>query len=56
VAREYGRHTRFIELAGEINTRMPEHDFAKQEVSILAFMGAWNVEIGNVPRTALLLW
>jgi UDP-N-acetyl-D-glucosamine dehydrogenase len=24
-AREYGRHTRFIELAGEINTRMPEH-------------------------------
>jgi UDP-N-acetyl-D-glucosamine dehydrogenase len=24
-AREYGRHTRFIELAGEINTHMPEH-------------------------------
>jgi UDP-N-acetyl-D-glucosamine dehydrogenase len=24
-AREYGRHTRFIELAGEINTSMPEH-------------------------------
>src|SRR6266567_401784 len=24
-AREYGRHTRFIELAGEINTRMPEY-------------------------------
>jgi UDP-N-acetyl-D-glucosamine dehydrogenase len=24
-AREYGRHTRFIELAGEINTAMPEH-------------------------------
>jgi UDP-N-acetyl-D-glucosamine dehydrogenase len=24
-AREYGQHTRFIELAGEINTRMPEH-------------------------------
>jgi UDP-N-acetyl-D-glucosamine dehydrogenase len=23
-AREYGRHTRFIELAGEINTAMPE--------------------------------
>ena len=23
--REYGQHTRFIELAGEINTRMPEH-------------------------------
>src|SRR6266704_4456532 len=23
-AREYGQHTRFIELAGEINTRMPE--------------------------------
>ncbi|HEY6152328.1 MAG TPA: nucleotide sugar dehydrogenase [Candidatus Udaeobacter sp.] len=24
-AREYHQHTRFIELAGEINTRMPEH-------------------------------
>jgi UDP-N-acetyl-D-glucosamine dehydrogenase len=24
-AREYGQQTRFIELAGEINTRMPEH-------------------------------
>jgi len=24
-AREYGKHTRFIELAGEINTRMPEY-------------------------------
>lgn len=24
-AREYGQHTRFIELAGEINTSMPEH-------------------------------
>jgi UDP-N-acetyl-D-glucosamine dehydrogenase len=24
-ARQYGQHTRFIELAGEINTRMPEH-------------------------------
>ena len=24
-AREYGQHTRFIELAGEINTHMPEH-------------------------------
>lgn len=24
-AREYGEHTRFIELAGEINTRMPQH-------------------------------
>ena len=23
--REYGKHTRFIELAGEINTQMPEH-------------------------------
>jgi UDP-N-acetyl-D-glucosamine dehydrogenase len=26
-AREFGQHTRFIELAGEINTRMPEHVF-----------------------------
>src|SRR5205814_30771 len=24
-AREHGQHTRFIELAGEINTKMPEH-------------------------------
>src|SRR6266480_6473582 len=24
-AREYGKHTRFIELAGEINTHMPQH-------------------------------
>lgn len=24
-AREYGQHTRFIELAGEVNTRMPEY-------------------------------
>jgi UDP-N-acetyl-D-glucosamine dehydrogenase len=24
-AREYGKHTRFIELAGEINTQMPHH-------------------------------
>ena len=24
-AREYGKHTRFIELAGEINTLMPQH-------------------------------
>jgi UDP-N-acetyl-D-glucosamine dehydrogenase len=24
-AREYGQHTRFIELAGEINTQMPHH-------------------------------
>jgi UDP-N-acetyl-D-glucosamine dehydrogenase len=24
-ARQYGQHTRFVELAGEINTRMPEH-------------------------------
>jgi hypothetical protein len=24
-AREHGQHTRFIELAGEINTHMPEH-------------------------------
>src|SRR5208283_3679944 len=24
-AREYGQHTRFIELAGEINTSMPEY-------------------------------
>jgi UDP-N-acetyl-D-glucosamine dehydrogenase len=28
-AREYGLHTRFVELAGEINTAMPEHVVAK---------------------------
>jgi len=28
-AREYGRHTRFIELAGEINTAMPEYVVSK---------------------------
>ena len=28
-AREYGQTTRFIELAGEINTRMPEHVVAR---------------------------
>jgi UDP-N-acetyl-D-glucosamine dehydrogenase len=28
-AREYGLHTRFIELAGEINAAMPEHVVAK---------------------------
>ena len=28
-AREYGQHTRFIELSGEINTAMPEHVIRK---------------------------
>jgi UDP-N-acetyl-D-glucosamine dehydrogenase len=28
-AREYGKHTRFIELAGEINTAMPEYVIGK---------------------------
>jgi len=28
-AREYGQHTRFIELAGEINTAMPDYVMAK---------------------------
>jgi len=28
-AREYGKHTRFIELAGEINTSMPEYVVSK---------------------------
>ena len=28
-AREYGHNTRFIELAGEINTSMPEHVIRK---------------------------
>jgi UDP-N-acetyl-D-glucosamine dehydrogenase len=33
-AREYGKHTRFIELAGEINTAMPE-DVVKRVVAAL---------------------
>ena len=28
-AREYGKHTRFIELAGEINTAMPDYVVSK---------------------------
>jgi UDP-N-acetyl-D-glucosamine dehydrogenase len=28
-AREFGKHTRFIELAGEINTAMPDHVISK---------------------------
>ncbi|HVV01367.1 MAG TPA: nucleotide sugar dehydrogenase [Verrucomicrobiae bacterium] len=28
-AREYGQHTRFIELAGEVNTAMPDHVIGK---------------------------
>ena len=33
-AREYGRHTRFIELAGEINAKMPEHVVNKLTVAL----------------------
>ena len=28
-AREFGKHTRFIELAGEINTAMPDYVISK---------------------------
>ena len=33
-AREFGRHTRFIELAGEINANMPEHVINKLIVAL----------------------
>ncbi len=33
-AREFGRHTRFIELAGEINADMPEHVIGKLSVAL----------------------
>ena len=32
-AREYGQHTRFIELAGEINTAMPEYVVIARETA-----------------------
>ncbi len=35
-ARENGRHTRFIELAGEINENMPKHVISKLAVSLSA--------------------
>ena len=37
-AREFGQHTRFIELAGEINTRMPAH-VVNQVISALNARG-----------------
>ncbi len=33
-AREFGRHTRFIELAGEINQKMPEHVITRMALSL----------------------
>ena len=36
-AREYGQSTRFIELAGEINTRMPEHVVNRVAEALNAF-------------------
>ena len=36
-AREYGQSTRFIELAGEINTKMPEHVVSRVAEALNAF-------------------
>jgi UDP-N-acetyl-D-glucosamine dehydrogenase len=36
-AREYGQHTRFIELAGEINTAMPEYVIHKVADALNAY-------------------
>ena len=48
-AREYGQHTRFIELAGEINTRMPEH-----VVLTSAMRSTLNEKPSMVPRILML--
>lgn len=41
-AREYGQNTRFIELAGEINTRMPEYVVGKVILALNAHKKAVN--------------
>jgi len=41
-AREYGQSTRFIELAGEINTAMPEHVVNRVAESLNGFKKALN--------------
>ncbi|MFN7141872.1 MAG: nucleotide sugar dehydrogenase, partial [Limisphaerales bacterium] len=41
-AREYGKHTRFIELAGEINTSMPQHVVHRVEEALNAKKKALN--------------
>jgi len=47
-AREYGQHTRFIELAGEINTAMPDH-----VVNVVA--DALNIECKSINRSRILI-
>src|SRR5438094_1490702 len=42
-AREYGRHTRFIELAGEINTAMPEYVLHR----VIAALNAGNKSVNG---------
>ena len=51
-AREYGQHTRFIELAGEINTRMPEHVVHIASPTHLTL----NENPSMVPRFSCLVW
>jgi UDP-N-acetyl-D-glucosamine dehydrogenase len=41
-AREYGQHTRFIELAGEVNTSMPEYVVQKVAAALNSFKKAVN--------------
>ncbi|MGH7994725.1 MAG: nucleotide sugar dehydrogenase [Opitutaceae bacterium] len=41
-AREYGQHTRFIELAGEINTAMPQHVILRTSEALNAWKKAIN--------------
>jgi UDP-N-acetyl-D-glucosamine dehydrogenase len=47
-AREYGQHTRFIELAGEINTRMPEH-------VVHAVADALNIQCKTIKSSKILI-
>ena len=47
-AREHGQHTRFIELAGEINTRMPEH-------VVHAVADALNAQCKAIKRSRILI-
>src|SRR6516165_7790937 len=47
-AREYGQHTRLIELAGEIDTRMPEH-------VVYTVADALNTQCKPIKRSSILI-
>ena len=51
--REYGKHTRFIELAGEINTRMPEHVVNRVAEALNSQTKALNGSKDSVNRSGL---